>query len=212
MEELVEQDELAECLNSIGEQVEDEHSEREVELMFLNQGFFQILGYEEVGNTLRSEYTLPNGGKADFVTVGEGDNIRDSQTVIYEFKAPNKQLKRHEEQLFGYMSEVHAEYGVLTNGRHLALYSKDPTGPKLMKMFPIKLESATETEASALIIPLGYLSIEEKNIRPVAERAAEEVVEVISPDFYLDYSEPQLEVFADHFAVYLRKKYREKRD
>jgi hypothetical protein len=212
MDEIVENDEFTKCLNSIGEQVEDEHSEREIELMFLNQGFFQILGYEDVGNTLRSEYTLPEGGKVDFVTSGESDQIRDSQTVIYEFKAPDRRLNRHKEQLFGYMDEIHAEYGVLTNGRHLSLYSKSPTGPKLEDICPVELESATETEASVLIIPLGYLSIEERNIRSVAEYAAEEVVETIPPSLHLDYSEPQREVFANHFSEYLGEKYQEKRN
>ncbi|ELY96195.1 type i restriction-modification system methyltransferase subunit [Natrialba hulunbeirensis JCM 10989] len=211
MEEFVEHEKLASLLNSIGNQVEDDHSEREVELMFLNQGFFRLLGYEDVGTTLRSEYTLPSGKKADFITSGQKDEIRDSQTVVYEFKSPGRKLTRHEDQLFGYMTEISAEYGVLTNGQQLRLYQNTPTGPRLFPQAELILETVTEGEASMLIMPLGYLSIEERNIRTVAEHAAEEVVETISPNLQLDYSEPQLDVFADHFADYLRDKYREAR-
>jgi len=211
MEEFVEHKELASILNCIGGQVETTHSEREVELMFLNQGFFRILGYEDVGNTLRSEYTLPNGGQVDFVTIGRGDRIRDSQRVIYEFKAPDKTLSRHEAQLFRYMNDIAANYGVLTNGGSLRLYSNKPTGPELLYPEPIELELATESEASRLIMPLGYLSIEERNLRSVAEHAAEEVIETIPPDMHLDYSDPQIEVFTDHFTRYIREKYQEER-
>lgn len=211
MHEFIEHEKLASLLNSIGDRVEDDHSEREIELMFLNQGFFRLLGYKDVGTTLRSEYTLPSGKKADFITSGKKDEIRDSQTVVYEFKSPGRKLTRHEEQLFGYMTEISAKYGVLTNGHRLRLYRNTPTGPEHLPQANLTLGKVTEGDASILIMPLGYLSIEERNIRAVAEHAAEEVVETIPPSLQLDYSEPQLDVFAEHFADYLRDKYREAR-
>jgi hypothetical protein len=58
-------DTLAQILNEIGSRVNREHSEREVELMFLNQGFFRSLGFENVGKNLRSEYSLPSQKQVD---------------------------------------------------------------------------------------------------------------------------------------------------
>lgn len=168
-----------------------------------------MLGYEDVGDELRSEFRLPSGQIVDFVTMGRGDDVRDPQTVVYEFKAADRALDRHEEQLFGYMTELTAEYGVLTNGRSLSLYA-NRTG-EIEKLFQFDLESATEENASHLTIPLGYLSIAERNLRAIAEDAAERVIEEAPPELHLDFSEKQLDVFAEHFGEYLREEYRTKR-
>jgi hypothetical protein len=204
-------DAFAQTLNDIGSRVEREHSEREVELIFLNQGFFRSLGYEHVGNHLRSEFTLPSQKKVDFVTSGKSDNYRDSQTIVYEFKSPDKSLIKYQSQLFDYMTEISADYGVLTNGTRMRLYSNSPKGPESVYT-PIELESADVDDASVLITPLSYLSIEEKNLKSDAAYAAEEVIKAIPPKVQIDYTEEQLNTFAQHFSKFLREKYQRQRE
>jgi len=203
-------DALAQIMNVIGSQVSRDHSEREVELMFLNQGFFRMLGYERVGNNLRSEYTLPSQGKVDFVTVGKSDDHRDQRTMIYEFKSPDRAIIKHKSQLFDYMTNISANYGILTNGNRMRLYSNSPKGPEMLHT-PIELESADAEDASVLITPLSYLGIEERNLRSDAEYAAKEVVETIPPKVQIDYTENQLDIFSNYFSKFLREKYQEKR-
>lgn len=209
--ELEKIDTLAQILNDIGSRVSREHPEREVELMFLNQGFFRSLGFENVGNNLRSEYSLPSQKQVDFVTIGKSDSHRDSQTVVYEFKSPDKSIVKYTSQLFDYMTEISANYGVLTNGTRMRLYANSPKGPESMYI-PIKLESADVDDASVLITPLSYLSIEEKNLQADAVHAAEEVIKTIPPKVQIDYTEEQLNIFAKYFSKSLREKYQTKRE
>lgn len=108
---LLETDDFTETLNTIGEIVSEDFSEDEVQMVFLNEGYFQLLGYERVGTDLRSEYAVPSG-LVDYITTGRGDTIRDTKTVVYEFKRPDKRLTPHEEQLAGYMEDTGAKFGV----------------------------------------------------------------------------------------------------
>ncbi|MFA9501323.1 type I restriction enzyme HsdR N-terminal domain-containing protein [Natrinema thermotolerans] len=201
---LLETSEFTDVLNDIGAIVSRDFSEDEVQMVFLNEGYFQLLGYERVGTDLRSEYAVPSG-YVDYITSGKGNTIRDTKTVVYEFKGPERTLENHLDQLNGYIDDTGAKFGVLTNGLQLQLYQNDPTGPK--KILDFELEAATETEASAIVLFLGYWSIQEQNIKPVAEKTAKEVVDSIPEDLHIDFSEAGVELFAEHLARYLKREF-----
>lgn len=207
---LLETSEFTDILTDIGEIVSEDFSEDEVQMVFLNEGYFQRLGYERIGTDLRSEYPV-KGGFVDYVTSGHADTIRDTNTVVYEFKNPQKQpLERYTDQLEDYMDNtkgVGAEYGVLTNGQTLQQYQRSPTGVE--KLLDFEMESATEGEASAIILSLGYWSIEEQNLRPVAEKTAAEVAESIPEELHIGFSEAGIELFANHLIRYLKREFRE---
>lgn len=201
---LLETAEFADVLNDIGEQVSSEFSEDEVQMVFLNEGFFRLLGYERIGTDLRSEFTVPSG-QVDYITSGYADTIRDTKTTVYEFKNPEERLNRHEEQLFGYMTDTGATFGVLTNGIRFELYQRTPTTPE--KKLGFRITDAGEGEASILVSLLGYLSMQEQNIKPLAEKTAKEVVESIPESLHIGFSEAGVELFADHLARYLKQEF-----
>ncbi|WP_323675762.1 hypothetical protein [Halorubellus sp. PRR65] len=208
---LLETSDVTEVLNDVGELVRDDFSEDEVQMVFLNEGYFQLLGYEDVGTNLRSELSVESG-IVDYVTSGHGDTIRDTNTIVYEFKNPTVSLDRHFDQLADYMDGtrgVGAAYGVLTNGHRFQLYRGQPTEPKQLADF--RLDSATELEGSLILSALGYWSIQEQNIKPVAERAAAEVVEEIPEELHIEFSEAGVDLFAEHLARYLKAEFRDGR-
>lgn len=51
---------LYESLLGIADRTNEDMSERDVENLFLEQGFYDALGYEGSGTDIRSEFTLPD--------------------------------------------------------------------------------------------------------------------------------------------------------
>lgn len=202
---LLETDEFTETLKTIGEIISEGFSEDEVQMVFLNEGYFQLLGYERVGTDLRSEYSVPSG-LVDYITTGHGDTIRDTKTVVYEFKRPDKRLRPHEEQLADYMKDTGAKFGVLTNGINFWLYRQTPTNPE--KLLEFELESAEDSHASVIILSLGFWSIEEQNLKPVAEKTANEVVAQMPEDLHLQFSEAGVKLFSEYLTRYLQQEFR----
>jgi type I restriction-modification system DNA methylase subunit len=100
-------------------------SERDVENLFLETGFYRSLGYEGTGVDIRSEYTLPDDRRPDFVTLDNNEDV----IAVYEFKTSGRDLPEHEDQLFHYMDELRSDYGVLTNGEELRVYQRGDTRP-----------------------------------------------------------------------------------
>lgn len=173
-------------------------------MIFLNEGFFNQLRYNEIGTNLQSERST-GSGIADYITIRPGDDIRDSQTVVYEFKKPKKALTNHEQQLFEYMSDTAARFGVLSNGIGFQLYRQTPTSPELIKKFPLR--RATDSEASLLIHSLGYWGVTEEEIRPMAEMVVKKVADEIPPQMRMDFSEATIELFSKHLGRYLKKEF-----
>ena len=60
---------LRDSLQSIDERAEEDMSERDVENLFLERGFYDGLDYEGTGTDLRSEFTLPNDRRPDYITL-----------------------------------------------------------------------------------------------------------------------------------------------
>jgi hypothetical protein len=100
------------ALDEVGSRVQPGMSERDVENLFLETGFYRSLGYEGTGVDIRSEYTLPDDRRPDFVTLDSNEDV----IAVYEFKTSGRDLPEHEDQLFHYMNELRSDYGVLTNG------------------------------------------------------------------------------------------------
>ena len=95
-------------------------SEKDVENAFLNEDYYDLLGYEGAGFDLRSEMTLPDNRRPDYITLDGNESV----TAVYEFKSSGRDLGTHEEQLFHYVDELKADYGVLTNGEEFRLYRR----------------------------------------------------------------------------------------
>ena len=109
------------ALDGIADRVHDDMSEQDVENAFLNEQFYAALGYEGAGYDLRSEFTLPDNRRPDYVTLDTNEAV----TAVYEFKTTGEDLYGHRSQLFGYMDDLRADYGVLTNGEELRLYQRE---------------------------------------------------------------------------------------
>jgi type I restriction-modification system DNA methylase subunit len=137
---------LHDSLQSIAEQANEDMSERDVENLFLEQGFYDALDYEGTGTDLRSEFTLPDDRRPDYITLDTNEAV----TAVYEFKTTGRDLPPHEDQLFHYMDYLRAEYGVLTNGEQLRLYQRGDS----RAMLTVSLEAVTESQARDLVSAL----------------------------------------------------------
>jgi hypothetical protein len=112
---------LGDVLAGIASRVSADMSERDVENAFLDEDFFSTLGYEGSGRDVRSEWSLPDNRRPDYVTLDANESV----TAVYEFKTSDRNLSPHTDQLFGYVEELKADYGVLTNGEQLRLYRRN---------------------------------------------------------------------------------------
>lgn len=77
-------------------------SERDVENLFLETGFYDALGYEGTGTDIRSEFTLPDDRRPDYITLDTNEAV----TAVYEFKTTGRDLLPHEDQLFHYRRRI----------------------------------------------------------------------------------------------------------
>ena len=118
---MVDMESFSDALRGIGERVDEDMSEKDVENAFLNENFYELLGYDGAGFDLRSEWTLPDERRPDYVTLDTNESV----TAVYEFKAPGRDLSEHTDQLFHYVDVLKSDYGVLTNGQELRLYKRD---------------------------------------------------------------------------------------
>ena len=137
---------LYKSLHRIAERTDDDMSERDVENLFLETGFYDALGYEGTGTDLRSEFTLPDDRRPDYITLDSNEAV----TAVYEFKTTGRSLPDHESQLFHYMEHLRSEYGMLTNGEELRLYQRDQDGP----MLTVALDAVSESHARNLVSAL----------------------------------------------------------
>ncbi|AQL41468.1 restriction endonuclease [Halorientalis sp. IM1011] len=137
---------LFDALRNIAEQTDEDMSERDVENLFLERGFYDALDYEGTGTDLRSEFTLPDDRRPDYITLDTNEAV----TAVYEFKTTGRDLPPHEEQLFHYMDYLRAEYGVLTNGEQLRVYQRGDSRP----MLTVSMGAVTESQARDLVSAL----------------------------------------------------------
>lgn len=127
-------------LSGIASRINEDMSEKDVENAFLNEGFYAELGYEGAGYDLRSEWALPDRRRPDYVTLDDNESV----TAVYEFKTVGRDLSPHEDQLFHYVTELKADYGVLTNGEEFRLYRRDDR----TLMVTLTLREVTEAAAN----------------------------------------------------------------
>jgi hypothetical protein len=129
--------------HAIADRVDDEISERDVENVFLEGRFHAALGYAGTGTDLRSEFPFPDDRRSDLITLDTNERV----TTVYEFETTGRDLPPYESQLFGYMNDLRAEYGILTNGEGLRLYRRGRDTPLSI----VALGSVTESEAHDLL-------------------------------------------------------------
>ena len=137
---------LKETLSGISSRIGDDMQEKDVENAFLNEGFYSQLGYRGAGYDLRSEFTLPDNKRPDYVTLDENESV----TAVYEFKTSGRDLSPHEDQLFHYVDELKADYGVLTNGDEIRLYQGDTHS----RMLAISSQDAPTSDVADLVSAL----------------------------------------------------------
>ncbi|TQQ81904.1 Eco57I restriction-modification methylase domain-containing protein [Halonotius roseus] len=137
---------LADSLEVIGSLATEDMSERDVENLFLENGFYDALGYEGTGIDIRSEFTLPDDRRPDYITLDTNEAV----TAVYEFKTTGRDLPEHRDQLFHYMNSLRSEYGVLTNGEQIRLYRRDRDDPILIT----STETADQTDIRDLLSAL----------------------------------------------------------
>jgi hypothetical protein len=157
-------------------------SERDVENLFLEQGFYDALDYRGTGTDLRSEFTLPDERRPDYITLDTNEAV----TAVYEFKTTGRALPPHESQLFGYMEFLRAEYGVLTNGEEFRLYRRGRDAPVLS----VSMASITESDA--------------RNLASALEKRAFDLTDPEDVNGFLDDLDPipldeQAELGQEHF-------------
>lgn len=139
-------DDLHDALQEIADRTTGDMSERDVENLFLETGFYDALGYEGTGTDIRSEFTLPNDRRPDYLTLDTNEAV----TAVYEFKTTGRDLPPHEEQLFHYMDDLRAKYGILTNGVQFRLYRRNRDAPILL----VSIDSVAESDARDLVSAL----------------------------------------------------------
>lgn len=137
---------IAEALQSVADRISDGMSEKDVENAFLNEQFYSLLGYEGAGHDLRSEMTLPDNRRPDYITLDSNDGV----TVVYEFKAPGRNLAEHTDQLFHYTEVLKADYGILTNGESFRWYKREGR----TRMDDVSMSRATDKQGSDIYAAL----------------------------------------------------------
>ena len=173
---------LDDVLHDIADRVTADMSERDVENVFLESGFYDALGYDGTGTDIRSEFTLPDNRRPDYITLDTNESV----TGVYEFKKPDRELSGHEDQLFHYMEELCANYGVLTNGVEIRVYDAD-----LDRVIPAKfLGDITDSEARNLYNTIRKREFDLTNPDHVNQFLSE--LEPIPPD-------EQAELGQEHF-------------
>jgi len=145
-----EPDDLIEIFSNISERISDDMSEKDVENAFLQEGFFTHLGYDGAGHDLKSEWSLSDNKRPDYVTLDDNDSV----TAVYEFKSSGRDLKPHTDQLFHYVTQLKADYGILTNGQQFLFYSRrDGETPQIDLSLATVTKSQSRNLTSALQKP-----------------------------------------------------------
>ncbi|MFR4979376.1 MAG: type I restriction endonuclease, partial [Butyricicoccus sp.] len=78
--------------------------------------FFQLLGYDVFDPTtfvpeFVADVGIKRGEKVDYAILQEGKPV-----IIIEAKSINRNLEKHDSQLFRYFSTTEAKFAILTNG------------------------------------------------------------------------------------------------
>lgn len=140
------QSSLLDSLHGIASRVDEGTSEKDVENAFLDENFYTVLGYSGAGHDLRSEWSLDDDRRPDYVTLDDNESV----TAVYEFKTTGRDLGPYEDQLFHYVDALKADYGVLTNGEELRLYERE----RQRRTLTVAVGQATESDAADLAAAL----------------------------------------------------------
>jgi len=146
---------LSDALDTVGSLADEDMSERDVENLFLENGFYDALGYEGTGVDIRSEFTLPDDRRPDYITLDTNERV----TTVYEFKTTGRDLEPNEDQLFHYMESLRSEYGVLTNGEQFNLYQRGRSRPLIAE----PIDSLSDSEIRDIISALEKREFDLRN-------------------------------------------------
>lgn len=85
--------------------------------------FFSLLGYDvfdphEFAPEFTADVGIKRGEKVDYAILQDGEPV-----IIIEAKAINRNLEKHDSQLFRYFSTTSAKFAILTNGIRYRFYT-----------------------------------------------------------------------------------------
>lgn len=116
---------LEAALTELGN-VKDTFNEDDIERLF--QSVYLELGYTTVGRDILGKRKSKKSGIPDVRLLNSDDSIQ----VVVELKKPIENLSDHEDQLFAYMRDLKAPYGLLSNGKSLWLYEREGLNVRLI--------------------------------------------------------------------------------
>lgn len=141
---------VRDTLHDISNRISEDMSEAEVETTFLNEDFFEELGYEGAGYDLRSKWSLPDNRRPDFATYSENQKA----IAVYEFKEPEEELEDHRDQVEDYSNTLRANYAILTNGKELCILQRNRNNHTKVGD-PISLGEADEEDGQKMVTLLS---------------------------------------------------------
>jgi len=130
-------------------------------------GFFQILGYQQIGKDIRKQYKVDKAKKiADYICLDDFHNI----IFVIEAKKPlDNQIENYIGDLWDkYVIPLKSKYGILTNGITFIVYSRlsDLTSEKI---FEFELDSVDSNICSKLSMVLNKPIYDILNIEKIRD-------------------------------------------
>lgn len=150
--------------------------------------------YVELGYLNRGRDILGKRGSKSGIPDVRLLNSDESIQVIVELKKPSENLNNHEPQLFRYMHDLKARYGLLSNGADVWLYKRNG----LALEPPLKTTSAALAQDASALTPLAKETLEPTDFAQVRVRLLEARQEGL---ILTDISSLPAEQFLSAFAL-----------
>lgn len=133
--------------------------------------------YLELGYLNRGKDILGKRGSKSGIPDVRLLNSDESIQVIVELKKPSENLSDHEDQLFRYMRDLKARYGLLSNGADVWVYKRNG-----MALEPtLKTSSAALAEDASALTPLAKETLKPTGFAQVRVRLEEATTTAPSP-------------------------------
>ncbi len=152
--------------------------EREAVNLFVEQGFFTLLGYGTIGKDVRLERRIGQG-RADVILRGATGR----PICIIEFKRPNTDLAAHTPQLEEYVKELLPEYAALTDGIEFWLYRRHRETLEELERFRLADVSISQANHLYQILHKRVVDWEQFTaVKEALENCRKNAVRITSPE------------------------------
>lgn len=138
-------------------------TEDEIEKLFVP--VYEALDYQQAGLDIKGK---PRGraGFPDVLLLDSVEGLPSDVFVVVELKRPSEDLERHANQLFKYLNELNAPWGLLSNGYEIRIYQR--TGKAIDKAGQFSIEDLASSPEP--LIPLAKRFLQVNNFKQVEER------------------------------------------